>query len=100
MPPTRPPRPLGRYSLKKVILELEEQFRRRGRGSKTALALDLGYRPSEITKRQDDDEAHWNLEDLGRVAEAWKAPAGWPFIAWDEADERDQLWRARHRKKP
>jgi hypothetical protein len=100
MPPTRKPRPLGRYSLRKVILELEEQFERRGRGSKTALALDLGFRPPEITRRQDDDEVHWNLEDLGRVADAWGAPTGWPFIPWDEAKEREDLWKGRARKKP
>jgi hypothetical protein len=98
MPPTRQPRPLGRYSLQKVILELEEQFRRRGRGSKTALAVDLGFRPPEITKRQDDEEAHWNLEDLGRVADAWEAPTGWPFIPWDEAELRDRAWKARHKR--
>jgi hypothetical protein len=98
MPPTRKPRPLGRYTLQKVILELEDQFARRGRGSKKSLAAGIGLRPSEITKRQNDDEAHWSIEDLGRVADEWDAPAGWPFIAWDEADERDKLWRQRARR--
>lgn len=98
MPPTRKPRPLGRYTLRKVILELEEQFTRRGRGAKKALAAGIGLRPSEITKRQNDDEAHWSIEDLGRVADEWDAPAGWPFITWDEADERDKLWKQRGRR--
>jgi hypothetical protein len=93
MPIPRKPRPLGRYSRTKVILEIEEQFRRRGRGSKKALAAGLGFKPPEITKRQNDDEAHWNFEELGRVAEEWQAPAGWPFIPWDEAYQRDEAWR-------
>jgi hypothetical protein len=99
MPVLRKPRPLGRYSLPSVIAELEDQFRRRGRGSKKALAAGIGFKPPEITKRQNDDEAHWNLEELGRVADEWGAPPGWPFIPWDEADEREKVWKKHRRQK-
>jgi hypothetical protein len=95
---TRKPRPLGRYSRAKVVAELEEQFGRRKRGARKNLAIALGFKPPEITKRQNDDEAHWSIEDLGRVADEWGAPPGWPFIPWDEAEKRDEFWR-RHRKK-
>lgn len=96
MPPTRKPRPLGRYALGRVIAEIDEQFQRRGHGARTALASAIGFRPPDLAKRQEDVEAHWNLEDLGRVADAWDAPAGWPFIPWDQATARDVLWAARN----
>jgi hypothetical protein len=96
MPLQRKIPPLGRYSLARVIEEIEEQFTRRGRRSRKDLAIALGFgAQSAINKRQDDDEAHWNIEDLGRVAEAWNAPTGWPFIPWDEAFERDEAWKKR-----
>lgn len=102
MPLPRKPRPLGRYSRKRVIEEIEEQFRRRGRGSRKALAHAIGFRPPEIAKYQKDEEAHWNFEEVGRVADEWSAPAGWPLIPWDEALERDRAWAEkqarRHRR--
>jgi hypothetical protein len=61
-----------------------------GRTSDIANALDLS--PSLISPRL-RGRIRFTVEEFGVIADEARAPAGWPFIAWEEAVRLDREYR-------
>jgi hypothetical protein len=93
--PRRPKPPPGRYTLRKVSLEIEDQLRIRGRGSQKEAANALGISEQSFSAKQRGVETNWKIEEIGQLADYWKAPPGWPWITWSEAELRAELRTAK-----
>jgi hypothetical protein len=89
MTPKRSPVRAGRYTLRKVALEIEEQLRRRGRGSQKEAAFGIGLSEQAFSAKQLGKHSNWSVEEIGRLADFWDAPTSWPWIPWDMAFDRD-----------
>lgn len=80
-----PPTHFGRYSTKAVSLEIAAAIKRRGRGTHKDLAAHMGWTSQQLSHRLAVDTTRWRIEQIGAIAEFFKAPPGWPFVAWDVA---------------
>ncbi len=78
------PRP-GRYTYEAAALEVAKAIGRRGRGTHKALAADLELTSQQLSHRLAGELARFDLEQLGRIADFFDAPPGWPLIPWDLA---------------
>lgn len=87
----RPVPPPGRYSLRKVALEIDEQLRIRGRGSQKEAAGALGITEQAFSAKLRGVHSNWSVDEIGRLADYWDAPSGWPWIPWKEAEIRDAI---------
>jgi hypothetical protein len=85
--------PEPRYTLERVATEIEEQIRRRGRGSQKDAAIGIGLSEQAFSHKQTGTHSNWSVEELGRLATYWKAPVGWPWVPWDEGEALDALRR-------
>jgi hypothetical protein len=96
------PPPVSRYSYRRVVEEIEAQLDKRDIGEQKVVANAAGLDESAFSHRLTGAKSKFNLEQLGAIADFWRAPAGWPFIPWGEADEREKAWQreqAKRRKK-
>lgn len=99
MPRSLPsPPPPSRYAYRRIVEEIEAQIDIRGVGAQKAVAAYVNLDESAFSHRLTGVKSKFTVEQLGAIADFWKAPAGWPFIPWVEADTRDDAWK-KHRKK-
>lgn len=83
--------PVGPYTYKGVVEEIERLVLRKGHGSQKELASFIGLTEQQFSKRLHDAGARFDLEQISAIA-AWAtdekgrpAPLGWPWIPWDVA---------------
>lgn len=92
MPRTAKSRPPpGRYTLDRATLEIEEQLRRRGRGAQKEVALAIGLDEQAFSHKMRGGKTRFTVEEIGRIADYWNAPRGWPWVSWGEGEIIDAL---------
>jgi hypothetical protein len=94
--PSQPP--TSRFSYRRVVEEIEAQIDGRGIGAQKAVAGYVNLDESAFSHRLTGVKSKFTVEQLGAIADFWRAPTGWPFIPWDEAEQREAAWK-KHRKK-
>jgi hypothetical protein len=97
----RPPAPrVGRYSVGRAAGEVERHIQSaKKRGTHVRAAEALGISSQQLSHRI-DGTYKFTIEELGILADHFRAPPGWPFIPWEEAEQRDEAWRTRRQRKP
>lgn len=96
--PKDPSRPRsGRYSLDRAIQEISRKILSEPRGTHSRVAEHLEIRPQQLTHRL-SGAYKMSVAEIGIIADYFGAPAGWPFIPWEEAAERDEAWKNRKRR--
>lgn len=95
----KPPEPrVGRYSMARASAEVARVIqRKKERGLHVRVARELNISSQQFSHRC-AARYDFTLEELGIVADVLNAPPGWPFIPWEEAEERDAAWRNRKRR--
>lgn len=93
-----PPGPL-RYTHEQVTAEIDRYIRRQPRGIVTKLARAAGMPTHAFSKRQ-GNELTWTIEQIGALAEAIKAPTGWPWVPWEVGEALDSVKRLVDQGKP
>jgi hypothetical protein len=88
--------PRSRYSYEAVVIEIRRKLGDEGVSHKSAAAAcklsDTGF-----SQRLRGEESWFKVEHLGAIADALKAPPGWPLIPWELADQMAAaLKRKRH----
>lgn len=85
--PERLPLPPGpyRYVYKDVTREIGRYIAKSPRGTKKDLAAATGMDHTAFAHRM-AGRYRFSFEQIGAIAEAAKAPPGWPWLPWVEAE--------------
>lgn len=83
--PKPPPVSGGRYDLRKITIEIEAVRQRLGLSKKEA-ALGSGMTESQWSQKIRMVINSFNVYELGRIADCFDAPIGWPFLDWELAE--------------
>jgi hypothetical protein len=75
----------GRYDMRKITAEVE-QIRHRLGFSKKEAALGSGMSESQWSQKIRLVINSFSIHELGRIADCFDAPLGWPFIDWELAE--------------
>lgn len=85
--PLAAPLPESRYSYRAAVLEVEKEIAEAERGVQKQLANELGLTEPQFSHRMRGKNAKFQVEHFGAIADFFKAPQGWPFVALT-AEER------------
>jgi hypothetical protein len=89
----------SRYSVRDAAHEVVRVAKRIGRGSRKGLALGIDLTESQMSAKARGVNDGFTVEQLGMFANFLDAPAGWPWVPWDEANLIAALPRLRARTK-
>lgn len=83
MPPKTPPD--SRYSYTQVVAEIEKRLKTKY-GTQALVARALGTDSGSVRHKLNEREgSRFSVEEIGVIADTLDAPAGWPWLSWDDA---------------
>lgn len=85
----RQPIPEPRYTLETATHEIADRLRKKGRGSRKAVALGIGLTEQAFSHKMRGVYTSLDIDEIGRIATFLDAPTGWPWIPWGEGERID-----------
>ncbi len=96
--PLPEPLPVSRYVYDRIVQEIEAKIDASELGTQKLIAAAAHLDESAFSHRMTGGKSRFKVEHLGAIADYFKAPTGWPFLPWKDADERDRAWKRRRRR--
>jgi hypothetical protein len=76
----------SRYSVLTAGREVRRILARLGRGSQRRVALEVGLNEQQMSAKLRGETDRFTVEQLGQIANVLDAPAGWPWVPWEERE--------------
>lgn len=80
--------PTSRYNSMAIAKEVQRVRTKKGLNVKT-FGVQAGITHWSVYKKE-SGEVPYSVEELGRIAELFDAPTGWPFISWKDGEAFDR----------